>query len=148
MSDPTVVFDLDGTLLDLKGIRAWAKGERSDYETFHRIALQAPVIPWVREVAWNLVDQGFCTVVMTAREAIYWRKTEAWLDKHDIPYKKLVMRPQGDTFSDLTVKTSMVAALVSQGHEIKLAFEDNPDLLKIWVSLGVPCVLVPGWDED
>ena len=147
-SRPTVVADLDGTLLDLTGIRAWARGERTDYDVFHGMAAEAPAIAWTVSAVQALWDQGFEIVVMTARAASHYESTAAWLAKNNVPYSKLVMRPRGDQFSDLVVKTSLVSSLKTQGHDIVLAFEDNPDLVKLWTAWGIPCIVVPGFDEE
>lgn len=146
-----VVFDLDGTLLDLSGIRDWALGKRDDYEEFHRLASEAPVNEYVTATLKALWDTGWEIFILTARSSVYYNETCKWLATNSIPFHHLSMRPSDNTADDVSVKKSMLLnKVVPWGRYTypHLAFDDNPKIIKLYQDYGIPTVQVPGWDWE
>lgn len=146
------VFDLDGTLLDLEGIRDWALGKRDDYEVFHSLALKAPANEYVVDALHALWDTGWEIFVLTARSSVYYAGTCEWLAKKSIPFHHLKMRPSDNTEDDVVVKKNMLLNhVLPWGNQFSyphLAFEDNPKIVELYKSYGIPTVHVPGWDYE
>lgn len=142
----TALFDLDGTLLDISGIRDWSEGRRTDFEEFHKLAIDAPHIPWVLDALKDLWDFGYNIVIGTARSLRYHDVTHAWLSKHNIPYHRVMMRSNSDLGTDVAVKSRMLFELDAKANRLPaLAFEDNPSIVKLWQEYEIPTVVVPGW---
>lgn len=147
---PKAVFDLDGTLLDLEGIRDWALGKRDDYEVFHSLAIKAPANNYVVDTLKALWDTGWEIFILTARSSVYYTGTCEWLNKKSIPFHHLKMRPSDNTEDDVLVKKNMLLNHVlpwgnSYPH---LAFDDNPRIVAMYQEYGIPTVLVSGWDYE
>jgi phosphoglycolate phosphatase-like HAD superfamily hydrolase len=47
---------------------------------------------------------------------------------------------------DVEVKREILAQ-VRQRYDVVRAWDDNPHVVALWESEGVPVTLVPGWDE-
>lgn len=141
---PAVLVDLDGTLLDLDGIRDWAKGSRTDYDEFHRLALDAPPI---KEVLLEIQGRSEESDILigTARSIQYVTQTTRWLHLNDAPYECLWMRPLGDLQTDVQLKAEILSKIQEQGWDVTLAYDDNPDVLQLWRDSGIPVREVPGW---
>lgn len=137
----TLVADCDGTILDITGIRDWTDGKRSDYHVFHALAANAPPIHYMAESLRQHWDAGYDVVILTARSEFWRGTTIEWLTKNNIPFHKLVMRSKDDERSDAEVKLDRIREL-QKSHDIRVAFEDKPDIVKIWDYLGVPCWIV------
>lgn len=143
----TVVCDIDGTILDLTGIRAWALGLRDDYHVFHELALEAPPIDWVITELTDHWDLGLYVALITARSGKFWQPTVEWLTKNNVPYDRLMMRDPHDLRCDYDVKKDLLDELLSTGYNVVKAYDDNPNTVKLWEEAQIPYTLIPGWDD-
>lgn len=143
---PRAIFDLDGTLLDLTGIRDWAEGRRDDYDTFHKLAANAPIIPSTVSSLYALWGTGWEITIVTARSVKFYTETCSWLADKNIPFHTIWMRANNDLRSDYEVKDEMILMRLTKDELPYLAFEDNPELVKLWEKYGIPTVQVPGWE--
>lgn len=146
MVRPAVLVDLDGTLLDIEGMRDWAKGIRTDYHEFHRLAVEAPPIKEILEEVHGHYDSGSDILIGTARSIAYVTPTTRWLHKVEVPYHCLWMRPLGDLRPDIQLKAEMLQRITEQGWDVQLAYDDHPDVLQLWRDSGLPVREVPGWN--
>lgn len=147
------IFDVDGTLCDVSSIRHLillshpdSPGYR-DFAHFHQASIWCPPIPHVRDAAHALHGAGGNVVVVTARRARYRAHTEAWLDAHGIRYAELHHRPDDDDRPDSQVKRDILADLRTR-YTIVAAWDDNPNVIALWESEGIPTTIVPGWLDD
>lgn len=140
-----VLVDLDGTLLDIEGLRDWAKGIRTDYHEFHRLAIDAPPNKEVLEEVHGHHEAGKDILIGTARSLAYVSQTTRWLHNLDVPYHCLWMRPLGDLRPDVELKAEMLQRIQAEGWEVSLAYDDHPDVLQLWRDSGIPTREVPGW---
>lgn len=64
-----------------------------------------------------------------------------------VPYDGPFHRQDGDKRSDRVVKLEILRYL-RQHYDIRGAIDDNPQVIELWRSQGVPVEVVPGWDVD
>lgn len=145
---PCVIVDVDGTLVDVSGVRHYVMADprRKDFESFHAAALWCPPVPGVLEVVHALQAAGIAVVIMTSRRRKWEGQTRAWLAGHGIGPALLAMRADGDRRRDAEVKRTL-HGLVSEQFTPVLAIDDNPSIVALWRELGIPTVRVPGWIE-
>jgi hypothetical protein len=57
------------------------------------------------------------------------------------------MRRDNDFRSDVIVKREILANIRRDGYNPIYAYDDNPAVVALWKEEGIPCHIVPGWDE-
>jgi len=148
----TVVFDMDGTLVDVSSIRHHVIGGpqnnyRKDFDAFHRDAVNCPPIKWVRALAWDYyLHGGYKVIQVTARSERYRASTSWWIAENNVPSDALYMRADRDFRPDYEVKKEIIDRLLVR-HDIVRAYDDNPSIIRLWSEYGIPCTVVPGWQE-
>lgn len=146
-----IIMDMDGTLADVSGMRHYVVGEHKDFDRFHKSAcLFAPPnepIADAARVLYNCVAKP-AILIVTARKRMWGDYTKMWLDKYSIPYTRIYMRANDDQRKDYEVKKDILARIRSQGFEVVHAFDDNPNVIKLWQQEGIPTTVVPGWEME
>ncbi len=142
----TIIFDMDGTLVDVSSIRHHLQGGRRNFDAFHLDSVNCPPIKWVKNMAWNYHLQGYAIVIVTARSEKYRASTSWWIADNNIPSDALYMRPDKDFRPDYEVKKDTLDQLLLR-YEVIAAYDDNPNIVKLWSEYGILCHVVPGWEE-
>lgn len=140
-----VIFDMDGTLADVSSIRHFVAGPTRDFHRFHSESVNVPPNPDVVEAARRADEEGHHVAIVTARTADYRHHTAMWLALHGVPSHSMTMRARGDTRPDYDVKSDIHRRLSKQ-FDIVHAYDDNPNVVKLWREKGIPTTVVPGWD--
>ena len=138
------IFDMDGTLVDVTGVRHYVAQRPRNFDHFHRASRFSPPHPWVVDMARELHEGGVRVLVVTGRAAQYREVCEDWLEKYAVPYERLLTRGFRDNRPDYVVKEEILQRLL-QDYEIALAVDDNPEVISLWRRHGIPVIEVPGW---
>ncbi|MDB6425933.1 phosphatase domain-containing protein [Curtobacterium sp. 20TX0008] len=143
-----VIFDVDGTLVDVAPIRHYLHPNRAfrDFDAFHRVCVFCNPHTDVVSAARALHDGGVSVLVVTARRRRYERFTRARLTKHDVPFAKLFMRDDDDRRLDADVKWDILER-IRRCYRVTHAYDDNPSVIALWASEQIPVTVVPGWDD-
>jgi FMN phosphatase YigB (HAD superfamily) len=144
---PAVIVDVDGTLVDVAGIRHYvlADPRRKNFEQFHAASSYVAPMPLVVETVHALQSAGLAIVVLTSRKERWRHRTRAWLAKWEVPVDALGMRADHDERRDDDVKRDLYGHTRRLGYDPVLAIDDNPIVVALWRSLDIPTVVVPGW---
>lgn len=142
-----VIFDMDGTLCDVRPVRHYVTGDDRNFDKFHKASLFCHINFDVECAVWDAQAKGQSVLIVTARDARYERVTRDWLRKYDVRFDRLYMRGWGDTRRDSVVKEEILAAIRSDGFDPVLAVDDNPAVIEVWERNGIPTVIVPGFDD-
>ncbi len=146
-----VVFDIDGTLADVARLREMflsvQQGRQKDFRSFHRQALHAQPIAWVKDAALQVRQRGLSVVLVTGRSVRWRHETSWWLALNGIPSDALFMRERRDSRPDAEIKQSMLDRIRRQWTPI-WAFDDNPDTIAVWKGADIPVTVVPGWTNQ
>ena len=143
---PAVIFDMDGTLADVSGIRHHLvpRDNRKDFETFHRESVNTPPHKHVVAAAQAAHSMGYEVLVVTARKHMWRHQTAWWLAIHDVPNAALYMRADNDNRKDYEVKRDILAQIRKRYIPLH-AWDDNPAIIQLWREEGIPCTVVEGW---
>jgi FMN phosphatase YigB (HAD superfamily) len=144
---PAVIYDTDGTLVDVRPIRHLVTGRKKDFAAFHAASIDCAPNMHVLEAARLDHLLGKQNLVVTGRERKWGALTEEWLQKWDVPYAGLWMRPDGDNRKDFMVKDDILTELL-ETYSVHRAWDDNPQVIDLWKRRGIPVTSVPGWDEQ
>lgn len=147
MSTPAVIFDMDGTLVDVSGIRHYVLDDprKKDFQSFHAAASFVRPMPMVVETVQALHNAGFASLVLTSRKEQWRYRARTWLKKWNVPVDALGMRGNRDERRDDDVKRDLFIQARRLGFDPVLAMDDNPIVIRLWRSLDIPTVVVPGW---
>jgi len=135
-----LICDIDGTLA--------LRGERGPYE-FERCLEDAPnnpVVSMVYTLTSVTTRPRSELILMTGREERFRELTRQWLSQQVLPYKKLLMRKDGDTRKDAIVKRELYAENVLGQYNVRMVFDDRNQMVDLWRSLGLPCLQVADGD--
>lgn len=141
-----VIFDMDGTLANVSGIRHYVRARPKNFDKFHAESINCPPNEEVAQSARDLANDHVILVV-TARKVKWVYHTLFWLAENGIPYDELLMRDDWDDRPDYEVKRDILEHIRSRWTPV-LAFDDNPNVIKLWEEHGIPTVHVEGWEYD
>lgn len=126
------LFDIDGTLAEMvaRGPFEWDKVGNDNPR--HQVVntLQA------------LYGCGYRIIVMSGRDAVCQRETIDWLDRNEIPFDDIFMRPEGDMRKDNIVKQELFDKYVRFNYDVVAVFDDRQQVVDMWRAMGVDCFQV------
>lgn len=140
------IFDMDGTICDVRGIRHLVRGRVKDFHKFHLESASCPPNVEVVEKAKEAKREGRAVLIVTARSTKYRNVTAMWLALHDVPSDALYMRKSGDSREDTLVKWDILASIRRRWNPVH-AYDDNPSVVALWRLEGIPTTVIPGWGE-
>ena len=148
-----VIFDMDGTLCDVSSIRyhvnpehPWFSGKKR-FDRFHSDAIDCPPNQAAIERYERARRDGHAILIVTARKSFWAVHTLMWLRENDVEHDELYMRKNLDNRKDSIVKREILEQIREEGYEPILAVDDNPAVIEVWESEGIPTVTIPGWED-
>ena len=155
-----IIFDLDGTLADISKRREVSSKPdgKIDWDKFYdpdNIKLDRPNYPVV-EVAKHLW-KDYRIIIFSGRSAGTQEATEQWLEKYNIFYDDIKMRPTSQLMKpDDVLKEEWLDELIEQEqeitdewddpsfamHRIMCVFDDRDKVVKMWRRRGLKCFQV------
>lgn len=148
-----VIFDLDGTLALIDKRRIISKCPttgKMDWDKFFDpafIDLDQPNDPVIK-MAQVLKDAGNMIVILSGRSKATKDATRTWLNKHDVPFDVLKMRPTSNDFKfmpDDQLKQRWLDQLFPNKSDILCVFDDRQKVVDMWRANGLTCMQVaPG----
>lgn len=130
-----IICDIDGTLAHMK--------DRSPFD-WSRVD-QDEVDPIIK----NLLDslrEDYVIILVSGRSEVCREETEKWLEKNNIPYDMLFMRPEGDIRKDSVIKREFFKKYIRYYYNIEFVLDDRNQVVDMWRSLGLKCLQVAEGD--
>ena len=142
----TIIFDLDGTLaiINERREKATLPNGKMDWETFFdpaNIELDKPNVP-VIDVFRVMAAAGYRVGVFSGRDAISYNETLQWLQKYEVNFDFIRMRPIGSNTPDDVLKKQWLDDELNAGEEILCVFDDRDKVVKMWRDNGITCMQV------
>jgi hypothetical protein len=142
----TVIFDWQGTLVDVRGIRHLVENtDKKNFPEFHRQTGLCPPIEDTVEAAKRAAFDDKFIVIMTGCSDDFQGVLANWLGEHGVPFNMIMMRKAGDWRRDVVIKREMLEWLREHGHDVVHAHDDNPNIVALWNEENIPVTVVPGW---
>ncbi|MGK2950657.1 MAG: hypothetical protein ACSLFP_18955 [Acidimicrobiales bacterium] len=138
---PTVVFDMDGVLSDAGGRQHLLAPPRRDWDAFFEAVGDDALIAEVARLL-DVLAHDLRVVLLTARPARVRPQTLTWLERHQLRWDLLIMRPDRDFGSSRDFKRTAVEQLRGRGFDLRLAFEDDRRNVDMFHDEGVPCIYI------
>jgi len=143
-----LIFDVDGTLMNIEHRRHLVSDGNNDWKTFLDPKVMEGDTPntIVVEIAQNLRDKGAEIVVVSARNERHREVTEQQLRDANIEFAHLFLRADEDFRSDDEFKRDVLNALRNEGWIPDLVFDDRDRVVSMWRAEGIPCFQVAKGD--
>ena len=146
--DKIVIFDLDGTLALIDKRRDLAtKNGKMNWNVFFNpdnIDLDTPNQA-VINMANILYSQDYIIYILSGRSDKTQDATIAWLDKHNVNYDLLIMRPQNQLYKkDSDLKQSWLDTIGKD--RVSMVFDDRQQVVDMWRQNGLPTFQVADGD--
>lgn len=155
----TIFVDIDGTIADLTHRRVHVESAPKNWPAFEAgIPHDTPIMPII-EVVRTLYAADWIIILATGRAAVHRDVTVAWLEKHDVPFHDLLMRPEfeyepgtrkpltkrGKPKRDFRHDHIVKAEFLNGSARPDIVFDDRNQVVDMWRSKGLPVVQVaPG----
>jgi len=146
----TVIFDLDGTLADITKRREMSTKENGkiDWDIFfepNNIWFDLPNEPVITMA--QLLRQKHRIVIFSGRSKSTKEETKRWLNKFDIPFDILKMRPTSNDWKfmpDDELKQHWLDTLFpdDKKKDILCVFDDRQKVVDMWRKNGITCFQV------
>ena len=143
-----VIFDLDGTLalIDKRRDLSTKDNGKFDWDVFFdpkNIDLDQPNTA-VITTAQLFHSQGYKIVIFSGRSKATKDATRVWLDKHNVPFDVLKMRPTSDDWhfmKDSDLKQHWLDDLQIK-DDVFAVFDDRQQVVDMWRQNGLTCFQV------
>ncbi len=132
-----VIFDVDGTLADMRGLR-------KPYE-WNLVSLDRPRKN-VMHLAEMLAAKGYSIVVLSGRDGCCYDDTYKWLQQHLSHFDVLHMRKPKDSRPDATIKEELFWKFVAPHYDVQYVVDDRNQMVSQWRSMGLECWQVQDGD--
>lgn len=123
----TLVFDMDGTIADLYGVKGWLKMLRAGDPTPYEKAKPMYDMVLLTAILWVLKNDGWRIAVTSwlAKDStpVYDAKVRQakknWLDRYDFPYDEIHLVKYGTTKANCTRKHGGIQILVDDNEKVR-----------------------------
>jgi len=143
-----IIFDVDGTLLDIEHRRHFVEGQLKDWITFMDPAEMFKDIPNqpVVDIAIAMEKAGHEIIVVSARNERHRTVTENSLNNAGVFRSALFLRPDDSFEPDHQFKQRVLDELIANDWKPDLVFDDRNQVVNMWRSNGITCVQVAEGD--
>src|SRR5208283_1298481 len=157
---PIWIVDIDGTLADGSRRVHFVQNRPRDWKSyFEAMEGDTPVYAVQRAVQEAFKERTIC--IVSGRPDDYQARTIQWLNKYEIPFDWLIMRPAGDHRDDTIVKKEILELMLdsiartcpfgmcySPKSHIEFVWDDRPKVIRMWKEQGLRVIPVRGQCEE
>jgi len=123
----TLVFDMDGTIADLYGVKGWLKMLRAEDPTPYEKAKPMYDMVILTAILWVLKNDGWRIAVTSwlakdsspEYDAKVRQAKRNWLNRYDFPYDEIHLVKYGTTKADCTRKHEGIQILVDDNEKVR-----------------------------
>lgn len=126
---PAYIVDTDGTVANHEGVRSPYDTSRYHLDTVH---------DHVAETVTALRAYGYRIIGLSGRDSDYRDVTEKWWKDNGLPFDAFFFRPAGDRRIDSVIKYELFMENIAPYYNVLGAFDDRPQVLRMWRSIGLP----------
>ena len=135
-----IIFDMDGTLMNIEHRRHVVSGEKKDWQAFKDATIKDTPFDNIVSLAVMLQMDGNRIIICTGRNETEEWITEKQLEASGIKYDALLMRPNDDYDPDDVLKQRMLNELRKVGYNPQMVFDDRNSVVAMWRANGLTCL--------
>ena len=141
-----IIFDIDGTLMDIDHRRHFVSGDNKDWVSFKEHTCADSPVDEVVDIALMYQDWGANIHLCSGRNESQREVTELQMRACGIEYKTLQMRWEKNYEPDEVLKYDMLKQLREDGYNPTLVFDDRDKVVQMWRDNGLKCFQVAKGD--
>lgn len=127
------IVDTDGTVANHEPHRGPYDSSKYHLDSAHQ---------HVAEVVRALNNEGNFIIALSGRDEEFRDVTQQWWYEQGIPFDEFFMRPHGDKQMDAIVKYNLFNNMIGPRYNVLGAFDDRPQVLRMWETIGLPVFAV------
>ena len=139
--DPSkwVIFDVDGTLMDIRERRKFVEQKPKDWNSFnnHKNVMMDKPFDAVFLLAKTLQEAGFGIILSSGRKQSLETITLQQVEKEGLSPDMWFFRSETDFRPDNELKASHLNKIRAEGIEPIMAFDDRDSVVDFWRSEGI-----------
>ena len=143
-----IIFDVDGTLMDIETRRKWLEGPTPNWTKFMDPKEMETDTPnqHVMEVAECMHDAGHEIVIVSARNERHREVTEHQLKQNfGVFWSHMFLRHDDSFEPDNQFTQRVLDELIKADWKPDMVFDDRDQVVEMWRANGIPCFQVaPG----
>tara|TARA_B110000495_G_scaffold7108_1_gene5226 strand:- start:386 stop:820 length:435 start_codon:yes stop_codon:yes gene_type:complete len=132
-----IIFDIDGTLMDISHRKQFVESKPKDWNSFREETPNDTPIKEVFQVAIALQKAGHNIIIASGRNKSQRAITMKQLMKEGLVFIDLFMRSDKDFRSDVILKREMLGAMRRKGLNPKMVFDDRNSVVQMWRDEGL-----------
>ena len=132
-----IICDIDGTLAHMNGNRG-----PYEWDKVCRDSIDRPIADILKTYQYD----GARIILLSGRDGVCQKDTEAWLKFYNVKYDELYMRLPGDSRKDSVVKEEMFNEYVAKYFNVLFVLDDRQQMVDKWRSMGLKCLQVAKGD--
>lgn len=138
-----IIVDIDGTIADCRHRDHFITDRPQDMESFFKACKNDKIIPEVLNII-NKLSIDYKIIFCTGRSSKYKSETLTWLEiNFGDYYERLIMCGKDDNTPGAVLKEPIIDILKNE-YDIEMAFDDDPNTIKMLQSKGIFAIQVPG----
>ncbi len=141
-----VIFDVDGTLMDIEHRRHFVVQRPKDFDAFREATSQDTAKEDIFAVAKALKAAGHRIIISSGRNKSQRAVTLKQLMAQGLVFDALYMRSDSDYRPDHEVKSQMLDKMRKEGFNPTMAFDDRQQVVDMWRERGLTVAQVDKGD--
>ena len=141
-----VIFDVDGTLMDIEHRRHFVVQRPKDFDAFREATSQDTAKEDIFAVAKALKAAGHRIIISSGRNKSQRAVTLKQLMGQGLVFDALYMRSDSDYRPDHEVKSQMLDKMRKEGFNPTMAFDDRQQVVDMWREKGLTVAQVDKGD--
>ena len=135
------VFDLDGTLADVRHRLPLIKCDKPNWPAFFAACVHDTPISYVVKLN-HMVASKMPVLICSGRPETWRKESTAWLNYNKVVFTDFYMRAEKDYRPDHITKKEMLDEIRSLNFNPVFAVDDRPTVVQMWRENNVPCFAV------
>ena len=141
-----VIFDIDGTLMNIEHRRHFVSQDRPDWVSFKNATHLDTPNDDIVDLCLLYQTAGARILICTGRNESQREITEMQLKACGIEYSAMEMRWENNYEPDHLMKQDMLKQLREQGYNPTVVFDDRDSVVQMWREAGLTCCQVARGD--
>lgn len=137
-----VIFDVDGTLMDIEHRRHFVIQRPKDFDAFREATKDDTPKHEIFAIAKALQAAGHRIIISSGRNKSQMDITVDQLTSQGLQFDAIFMRSNSDFRPDFEVKQEMLTKMKAQGFNPTMAVDDRQQVVDMWRANGITVLQV------